>query len=58
MGKFHLREIADGQFTRLFRLPTFVNHDKASATHKNGILTITLPKREEGKCQRILIEGL
>jgi len=54
--KFHLREIADGRFTRFFRLPSFVEHDKASATHKHGLLTITFPKREEAKCRRIMIE--
>lgn len=54
--KVHLREIADGQFTRLFRLPSFIEHDKASATHKHGLLTITFPKREEAKCRRILID--
>lgn len=55
--KFHLHEIADGQFSRLFKLPGFVDHDKASAIHKNGMLTITFLKREEAKCRRILIEG-
>ena len=55
--KYHLREIADGQFTRLFRLPSFVEHDKATATHKHGLLTISFPKREEAKCRRIMIEG-
>lgn len=55
--RFHLREIANGPFTRLFRLPSFVEHDKASATHKHGLLTITFPKREEAKCRRIMIEG-
>ncbi len=54
--KFHLREIADGRFTRLFRLPSFIEHDKASATHKHGLLTISFPKREEAKCRRIMIE--
>jgi HSP20 family protein len=54
--KFHLREIANGQFTRLFRLPSFVGHNMASATHKHGLLTITFPKREEAKCRRIMIE--
>ena len=54
--KFHLREIVDGQFTRRFRLPSFVEHDKASATHKHGLLTIAFPKREEAKCRRIMIE--
>ncbi|MGE0471902.1 MAG: Hsp20/alpha crystallin family protein [Nitrospira sp.] len=55
--KIHLCEIPDGRFTRLFRLPSFVEHDKASATHKHGLLTITFPKREEAKCRRIMIEG-
>lgn len=55
-GTYHLREIAGGQFARLFRLPTFVDHEKASATHKNGILTVTFPKREEAKPRRIMIE--
>jgi len=55
--RFHFREIVDGQFTRLFRLPSFVDHDKASATHKQGLLTVSFPKREEAKCRRIVIEG-
>lgn len=55
--KYHLREIADGRFVRMFKLPTVVDHDKASATHKNGLLTISFPKREEAKSRRILIEG-
>lgn len=54
--KYHLHEIADGRFTRLFSLPTFIDHDKASATHKNGMLTIAFPKREEARCRRIVIE--
>lgn len=56
--KYHLREIADGRFTRLFRLPSFVDHDNASATHKHGLLTISFPKREEAKCRRIMIQGM
>lgn len=56
-GMYHLREIAGGPFMRLFTLPKFVDHDKASATHKDGMLAITFPKREEAKCRRILIEG-
>jgi HSP20 family protein len=55
--RYHLREIGDGQFTRLFKLPTFVHQDKASATHKNGLLTVAFPKREEAKCRRIAIES-
>jgi HSP20 family protein len=54
--KSHLVEIPDGQFTRLFRLPSFVEHNKASATHRHGLLTVTFPKREEAKCRRIMID--
>lgn len=53
---FHLREMADGPFTRLFQLPAFVEHNKASAIHKHGLLTITFPKREEAKRRHILID--
>lgn len=51
------REIADGRFARIFKLPTTVDHDKASANYKNGLLTISFPKREEAKPRRIVIEG-
>ncbi|HTL62611.1 MAG TPA: Hsp20/alpha crystallin family protein [Nitrospira sp.] len=52
-----LREIADGRFVRMFKLPPTVDHDKASANYKNGLLTIAFPKREEAKPRRIVIEG-
>jgi HSP20 family protein len=55
--KCHVHEITDGRFSRIFKLPTFVDHDKASATHKNGLLTITFPKQDGAKCRRIVIEG-
>ena len=54
--KLLMREIADGRFVRIFKLPTIVDHDKASATYKNGLLTISFPKREEAKSRRIVIE--
>lgn len=53
--RYHLREFAATRFSRLFRLPSSVDHDKASATYKNGLLTVVFPKREEAKCRRILI---
>jgi HSP20 family protein len=53
----HVQEIADGRFMRVFKLPTFVDSQQASATQKNGLLTVTFPKREEAKSRRIMIEG-
>lgn len=53
----HIQEIADGRFTRLYRLPNYIDPEKASAVQKNGLLTVTFPKREEAKARRIAIEG-
>jgi HSP20 family protein len=36
-------------FSRSFTLPMTVNADKIEAKHKDGILYITIPKREEAK---------
>jgi HSP20 family protein len=55
--KHLLHEIADGRFVRIFKLPTTVDHEKASANYKNGLLTVAFPKREEAKHRRIVIEG-
>jgi HSP20 family protein len=52
-----MQEIPEGRFIRTFRLPTYVDQHRASAVHKNGLLTVTLPKREEAKLRRITIEG-
>lgn len=45
-----------GSFTRTIALPSEVDSLKAKATFKNGILEITLPKKEEAKPKEIKIE--
>ncbi|MCE3223768.1 MAG: Heat shock protein Hsp20 [Nitrospira sp.] len=55
--KTHLQEIADGRFMRVLKLPALIDAQHASATQKNGLLTVTFPKREEAKSRRITIEG-
>jgi HSP20 family protein len=45
-AKYHYRERQNGLFSRTFHLPETVNEDEISATFKNGILTIELPKHE------------
>jgi len=45
-----------GQFQRSFSLPQSINQDKVQATCDRGILTITLPKREETRPKPISVE--
>ena len=55
--QYHLQEIPDGSFCRVFTLPDSIDCDKARAYHANGLLHISFPKREEAKARRILIEA-
>lgn len=50
---YHRVERAYGSFTRSFTLPQAVSGDGAAAEYRNGVLRITLPKREETKARRI-----
>lgn len=43
------REFSYHAFSRSFLLPDSVNDDKIKATYKDGVLSLTLPKREEAK---------
>jgi|SRR5688572_19258810 len=45
-----------GSFSRSFTLPSTVDAGKVSAEYKNGVLTVTLPYREESKPRTISIE--
>jgi HSP20 family protein len=50
-------ERAYGSFTRSFTLPNTVSAEGANAEYKNGVLRVTLPKREETKARRIEVKG-
>ena len=52
---YHRVERSYGSFTRSFALPSSVNSEKAKAEYKDGLLTLTLPKREEAKPKTIQI---
>lgn len=41
------RERAQGSFTRSFTLPTTLDGTKPEASYRHGVLTVTLPKKEE-----------
>ena len=41
------REFNYSKFSRAFNLPKNINFEKIEATNENGILTVTIPKKEE-----------
>lgn len=43
------KEFSYGSFRRTFSLPETVNDEKIDAKYENGILKITLPKKDEAK---------
>ena len=51
-----LRERRYGAFHRAVRLPSGVNGDEATAEMQDGVLTLTLPKREEYKPKQIEVK--
>ena len=53
---YHRVEMAYGKFLRTIQFPGEVDPDKAKATYKDGILTITIPKSEKAKPKEIEIE--
>ena len=52
----HRRERQSGTFRRGFELPTEIDVEAAKATHKNGVLTLNLPKSPASKPRQIAIE--
>ena len=52
---YHRVERSYGAFTRSFTLPQTVSAEGATAEYNNGVLRVTLPKREETKARRIQV---
>jgi HSP20 family protein len=52
---YHRIERSYGSFTRSFTLPTVVDTSNIKAEYKDGVLRVTLPKREEAKPRQIQI---
>jgi len=48
-GEYTKREFSYQSFLRTFTLPETVDAEKISAVYENGILKITIPKKEEAK---------
>lgn len=53
---YHRVERVYGRFVRSFALPNTVDQERIKAKYENGVLTVTLPKREETKPKNITIE--
>ncbi|MGH9433740.1 MAG: Hsp20/alpha crystallin family protein [Terriglobia bacterium] len=48
-GNYQVVERSYGSFFRGFSLPAYINSENVTADYKDGLLTLTLPKREEAK---------
>jgi len=46
-GKFTRKEFTQTSFKRSFTLPETINEEEINAIYADGILTLTLPKKEE-----------
>jgi HSP20 family protein len=53
---FHRIERSYGAFVRAFSLPETVDPEKVKADYKNGVLTVTLHKKEVAKPKMINVE--
>jgi len=54
--KFFRRESWVGSFKRTINLPSLIDVDKMSAELKDGVLTVTIAKREEAKTRRLEVQ--
>lgn len=53
---YHRVERIYGNFSRSFTLPRTVDAEKISASYRDGVLEIIVPKKEEAKPKQIRIE--
>jgi HSP20 family protein len=52
---YHRVERTYGSFSRSFTLPSVVDQEKIKAEYKDGVLRVTLPKKEEAKPKQISV---
>jgi HSP20 family protein len=52
---YHRIERSYGSFQRSFSLPVSVDQEKVTAQFKNGVLEVTLPKKEQAKPKQIQV---
>jgi HSP20 family protein len=54
---YHRMERAFGSFYRAFVLPAFLDGETIRAEFRNGLLTITIPKRENDKTRTVEVKA-
>jgi HSP20 family protein len=54
---FYMTERTYGSFSRSFTLPSGIDADKVKAELKNGVLSITVPKRPEAQPKKINVSA-
>ena len=54
-GGYHRIERSYGQFVRTFTVPNTVDTEKVQASYENGVLTVTLPKKEAAKPRQVRV---
>ena len=53
---YHRIERSYGTFSRSFSIPAVVDESRIAADHRDGVLTITLPKTQKAKAKQIAIK--
>jgi len=53
---YHRIERSYGSFVRSFAVPSTVDTEKVNAVYKNGVLSISLPKKEAAKPRQVKVE--
>ncbi len=56
-GRYRREERAFGAFERRFVLPQSVARHKIAVNYKDGVLQVTMPKREAAATRRLAIDG-
>ena len=54
---YHRSELFHGTVERSFELPASVDSTKTEASYENGVLAITLPKRQEAQPRLIEVKA-
>ena len=53
--QYHRLDRGFGQFRRTFTLPATIDSSRVSAAYADGVLTITIPQREDAKAREVAI---